>query len=687
MAVAGQTDDVPLNRDQVILRMVQFARSGRIPEAQEVLRTYLQDNSTDGTMHYNLACLDLLLKQKDQAMIDLENALKNGYTNFRLIEVDADLDLLRDNPDFEPLIKSYQTSFLKEFHSRALYLDDGYPSPKLDLQLQSTAGGNLKPQASVAFNARELLVTLSVDDPSYIGEKPPWENGSGVLVNLIHPISPDDYDSRRYYSYGFFVRDGQAQATLVGRHKEVLLQPIPQLKPVITRQGNVTTYQMTLPWEYFEPYAPSFDPEMGLNILYFSAGESSSQDVYSLMPEKELAFKANSWRRFIPVSFLESDRSVATLRGRLYNRLTEGVELGVQLAFWSEAEGESKCRFSFHTQKDPSAFVDDEIDELIFCESELNFFNFYLNISGLPNESLILRAEITDPNERTFTRDFLFDNFQENWLGQLNQRVHQLKNSEQSTLKYHLFLLTRLAEHRHPQSNASHIHEAYAKMVKMIELSEAGETCLPDQGLFHSGFNTDSMTMRYCSIYLPKGFKQAKKLKLLMVLPPEPQTEDQVANSLGHALAGSTDTIVLVPQSHGYSSLNAQTAAEETVLAMKWATSLFDQKTVTLVGLGNGADATLGASLLGPEFCDEILLDGHQLYRDMEDFTSARVGEALGTNLNQLPYTIISSAGTSERSQLIKSTMNVLGFQIQVVSLDQKSLDIPWLTNWYLTRK
>lgn len=681
--IPAQAEEAPLSRDQVILRMVQLARSGRIAEAQTVIRTYLKDNSSDGTMHYNLTCLDLLLKQKDQAMEDLENALENGYSNFRLIEVDPDLNFLRGDIRFEPMVNNYKEKFIDDFHSRALYLEESYPPQALDLRLQSTAEGTLKPQATVAFNARELLVTLSVNDPAYIGEKPPWEGGCGVLVNLVHPVSPDDYDSRRYYSYGFFVQDGKPQATLVGRHKEVLLEPAPLLNSVITRTENQITYEMSIPWDFFEPYAPSLDPEMGLNILYFSAGQGSSQPVYSLMPEKKMTFQPNTWRRYIPVSFLDSDRSVTRLRGRLYNRLTEGIELGLQLAFWSEAEGEAQCRLSFHPQDNPGTTTGAEIVESVFSEPELNFFNFSLDLSDMPRGSFILRAELTDPNGRIFTREFLFDNFQKNWLGILNERVHQLNNVEKSTLQYHLFLLTRLAENRHPQTEASHIHKAYSRMVDMITLSEAGSSCLPDEGLFHSGFTTGVMTMRFCSMYLPAGFKKDNNLKLLMVLPPEPQTEDLWAQNLAKTLAEAKNTVVLVPQSHGYSGLNSEMAAKETVLAMKWATQLFNQKTITLVGLGNGADAALGASLLAPEYCERVLLDGNQLYRDMREFGSDKVTATLGTNPNNLTYTIASSEGTSELSKVVHLAMTELGFQTRQVTIKNEALDSNWIIRWF----
>lgn len=88
----------PLDRDAATLRMVQLARAGRVDEARSTLHAYLDAHPDDGTMLYNLACLDLVLEDTDQALVDLEAALDAGYTNFRLIETDQSLKSLRGDP-------------------------------------------------------------------------------------------------------------------------------------------------------------------------------------------------------------------------------------------------------------------------------------------------------------------------------------------------------------------------------------------------------------------------------------------------------------------------------------------------------------------------------------------------------------------------------------------------------------
>ncbi len=65
------------------------------------------------------------------------------------------------------------------------------------------------------------------------------------------------------------------------------------------------------------------------------------------------------------------------------------------------------------------------------------------------------------------------------------------------------------------QSDASFLHEAYARVEGMIESSEAGVSVLPDQGSFRGGFTTGAMTLRYCSMFLPAGFKEISRAKLI----------------------------------------------------------------------------------------------------------------------------------------------------------------------------
>ncbi len=687
---AGQSksnSDVFQEREDMTLRMVQLARSGRNVEARDVLKAYLKNHSTDGTMYYNLVCLNLLLNEKEQALKDFQHALENGYTNFRLIQVDPDLNRLRDDPRFEEMWTRFEEEFRVDFQGSTLYLDEGYVLDGIALNISNRQLANPKikqPVISVSYNKDELLVSVIVEDADYSDTNPPWMGGCGLLVNLIQPLSPEDYESRYYYSYGFHEKDGVAQATLVGKHGEILLQPSPGLIPEITKQGATITYEVSIPWEYFTPYGPPLDQEMGLNVAYFGTLNGSSRPIYSLMAEKRASFEADPWRRYVPLIFLPSDRSVPLMQGRLYDSLCQSDDLGLQLAHWSAVEGDVDFRFTIHPQDDPSVTILDPILASEPCETELNFFNFYLNMSDLPEGSYSVRARLTNSLGDTFVEEYPFDNYAEGWLSSLNERIHQLRTAEQSILKYHLFTLTRQVEKRLPQSIAREFHDKYASMVKMIELCEAGSSCLPSQGLFQGGFISDVMTLRRCTMYLPGNYRDLIRPQLVVVVPPGPGTENDLASRLGRALEGKSEAIVLVPQSHGFSSLATDVAANHTVLAIEWAKGLFQSDRVTLIGLGTGSDAALEASLIRPDLCQQVLFDGDSIFADLSEFSGPKIVEKIDSRTNTIPYTVSSASSSLNRVDLVTDAMDNMGFSCVILPIKAEEAISAWLPHWLL---
>ena len=225
-------------RDQMILRIVQLAQAGRVTDARQDLRAYLGKNPHDATMYYNLTCLDLFLKDTDAALLDLEQALENGYSNFRLIESDRDLILLHETPQFTEMVTRFENDFRQVFQASTLFLDEGIRTEGVFLEPHDSGANPSpapKPEVSLEFNSDELSITVDVSDASYNDTAPPWKGGCGVLVNLVLPLSLDEYESKRYFSFGFFAENGVPEAALVAKHGEVLLQPVPELKPAITR--------------------------------------------------------------------------------------------------------------------------------------------------------------------------------------------------------------------------------------------------------------------------------------------------------------------------------------------------------------------------------------------------------------------------------------------------------------------
>lgn len=84
---------------------------GQRDKAADFMQRYL-DNPDEGDAdggNYDAACLYSLMGETDKALIYLREALKRGYRRFAHIEVDHDLDNIRNTQQFRDLIQEYKT--------------------------------------------------------------------------------------------------------------------------------------------------------------------------------------------------------------------------------------------------------------------------------------------------------------------------------------------------------------------------------------------------------------------------------------------------------------------------------------------------------------------------------------------------------------------------------------------------
>ena len=684
---AAQVDQTLSGRDLMLLRIVQMAEAGQIAAARDTLRSYLALHPRDGTMLYNLACFDIWLNENEQAMNDLESALASGYSNFRLIESDRDLSPLRDDPRFQKMVADFESQYRELFHSREVILEEGYPGSSIELLAGTPQDGpGTGPQAiaTLEYSRDHLKVTVKVRDETCNDQAPLWDGGSGVLVNLIHPISPDDYESRRYFSYGISVRDGGVVATLVARHGQVLLQEDPDLLCSLVAEDGLRCYEIVIPWDRFTPYAPPLDSQMGLNIFYLGAGRDAGRAVLALMAEERLSFEPNPWRRYVPIQFLDSDRSLPVLRGRLDNRLVESTALDLQLALWSSAAGPAQCQLQITPAADGDILQRSPVLEELDLEEDLNFLNFVIPIADLPSGPFRLQVEITGPGDQNFAAVYSFTNFRPDWLGELNHRIHVLPAPQRSILNYHLFSLDQELVRRHPQDDPTLQDQKFIRLKDLIARCETTGSCLPDSGYFLGGFSAEDGTHRFCAMYLPAGFQELRDPQAVVVVPTAPNTEETLARALGSALGEHKDLIVLVPQSHGFSNLATSSSTQDTRLAITWAQELLGCGPVALVGLGAGAQAALEASLEHSAQCRKILVDIDQLDWNPEDSSPLAVTRAVKGRINQVPYTLASRYPEAGRQAALVNALQDIGFSVSPLNLPPGRQDVTWVTTWLL---
>jgi len=80
------------------------ARKGDVRRALELDRRLVALLPDDFLARYNLACSLALAGQPDEAIDSLSTAILLGYDDLAHLEVDPDLDSLRERPDFRALL-------------------------------------------------------------------------------------------------------------------------------------------------------------------------------------------------------------------------------------------------------------------------------------------------------------------------------------------------------------------------------------------------------------------------------------------------------------------------------------------------------------------------------------------------------------------------------------------------------
>lgn len=669
-AAAPDAPAVAAGRDAVTLHMIQLVRSGRVAEARASVREYTAVHPGDGTMLYNLACLDLMAADRETALANLESALGAGYTNFRLMEKDRSLSALRDDPRYLDLVERYESALHDTLESRALFLEAGYEQSGVPLHAADPVAG-LRAALTVGYDRDALTLAVDARDPGFTADARPWQGGAGLVVELVRPIGHDDYESRSFHAVAVGLDQGEPRAWLVSVDGEPCETPLADVPVELTRRGADVRWQVTLPWSIFRPYGPPLDLEMGLNVVYVGAGTGSSRPTVALMPEARLPWEGDPWRRYVPVQFLDSDRSRPSASGRLSNRLVEGPVVALEAGAWCASGGEGHWTLEVLAGNHAAQPAQ---PRLWPCTEGPNFFDTTLDVEALPTGLYRLRARCTLPDGVELILDEPFYSLREADVDDLNRRLYELDSPRAQLVRYQLFVFAHDLDRRHPLAPVEPLDAEFRRIRGLVEDLEAGRPVLPDSGPFLGGFNVDTMIQRSCALHLPSGWREAVEPHLLIIVPPAPGEEQALAKAVGER---REDLIVLVPQSHGATGLDLDRATRHTVAALAWARELFGAGRITLAGLGGGADAALAVAALRPDLVSELLLETD----DLGEAGAAGLAELLEAADALPPMLLVASRAGEAHLNDVADVVRSHGGRVLGGTLDPGAPVTAWLAD------
>jgi tetratricopeptide (TPR) repeat protein len=93
-----------------------YMKNLNFEEALETLKVGMALDSTNPHIHYNYACYYSLIGQPEASMEKLQEAVRLGFTNFKQIETDPDLEKLRQSPEFKSGALTSNTKILFEWN-------------------------------------------------------------------------------------------------------------------------------------------------------------------------------------------------------------------------------------------------------------------------------------------------------------------------------------------------------------------------------------------------------------------------------------------------------------------------------------------------------------------------------------------------------------------------------------------
>jgi tetratricopeptide (TPR) repeat protein len=82
-----------------------YTKAGRITDGLRMDRKLVRLDPANPTAHYNLACSLALCRKRPDALRSLRKALSLGYDDLDWMQQDPDLEILKNDPEFQQLLR------------------------------------------------------------------------------------------------------------------------------------------------------------------------------------------------------------------------------------------------------------------------------------------------------------------------------------------------------------------------------------------------------------------------------------------------------------------------------------------------------------------------------------------------------------------------------------------------------
>jgi|GEM_PF-1649261 len=611
-ARGDQTPDP--DRTRLAGEIISLIRAGDRAEALPLCRSFNERYPDDMVMLYNQACLENTAGRPDAAAEALARAVAAGFEDFAMAFADPDLAGLENHPALAPLIEDQREGLSQLAEARAVALNWQEASEPIILPSSAAGPRPDDPEIILTWTPVGLSLELRAAGPwstlTDPGQPAPWNGGAGLVITLGLPPSGDGsgFETGNHFIFAFGTENngpiGGLYLSAVGRW-----QAVAELQPKIKLdEGGDLAVRATIPWTAILPYNPLVDDHLG-----FNASLRAGRQVAALLPDPADFRPRSPVRRVVPLTFNLESVEGEILAGKVSNTISGSEPVIMELVVHTTEPGTGRLAIDFLAGPDQSLLPDGQVFGPVELTGGTNRVTRELELSGLVTGAYLIKVELDFPSgeSRTWAETLL--HLAPGWREEYQGRINRLIPGDMPTARYHFATIEAAIAGHLPRSSPGPIVTALHQLGSMLDSAEKSGSILPDQGPFLAVYPGPGGEERLCRLYLPAGWRIAKRLNPVLTLAGSPDLAAAIVDRIGKNYdQGRQIPTLKAGKDEGYPLYLAPRldtlGPDETAACLAWAKTTFGVTQVSLAGVDAGAGPALLAAADEPESVKAMII-------------------------------------------------------------------------------
>ena len=501
---------------ELLRRLWEELQAERFADALATARQGAAQELPNAGLWYNLAGLEEKHGDHNAAVAAFRRAVALGFDDFRHADEDADLGDLQRDPAYGVLRMQWAADLQAQALARAHTLVIGGWSAPIELSDRGRGGGSPEATLRLRPGPAGLEFELSIAGHE-ITTRTPWQGGSGVLVALTLPETPEAAEGSYHCEFAFGTSEAElpAGAIRLGSHWQRVAELTPKL-----RQDHATgrlRLTFAIPWSLCGNLHPAVDPALGLNVTYVRRGGVLAQGQAALLDDPAAGRPDRRWRRGVPLRWLWPASAAPVVHGRPGDLVLRRRELLFEpLAVVAATASPATVRLVL---RDRHGTLHDQADLAVAGEAGLRRRHVALPV-GLPSGSAQLGASYHDSAAGASAGwQTAILCLPHGWEATTAARLAALPDRERPSVRKHVDEALAELTARHERSDVTALGAVVDEIESLLERFATTGTTLPSGGPYLATMPArDGRPELRCSLYLPDRWRRGQEVRTLLLL-------------------------------------------------------------------------------------------------------------------------------------------------------------------------